>query len=51
MDASKLVIEAELAALSRKLKRDCDFVLYCKRNLVERFIAAVQLVATIILLN
>ena len=57
---------------NRKLKRDCDFVLYCERNLVERFfnkikhyrglatrydklarnfLAAVQLVATIILLN
>ena len=22
---------------NRKLKRDCDFVLYCERNLVERF--------------
>ena len=22
---------------NRKIKRDCDFVLYCERNLVERF--------------
>ena len=22
---------------NRKVKRDCDFVLYCERNLVERF--------------
>src|SRR5258708_37003876 len=57
---------------NRKTKRDCDFVLYCERNLVERFfnkikhyraiatrydklarnfLAAVQLVAAIILLN
>jgi transposase len=57
---------------NRKVKRDCDFVLYCERNLVERFfnkikhyraiatrydklarnfLAAVQLVAAIILLN
>ena len=57
---------------NRKVKRDCDFALYCERNLVERFfnkikhyraiatrydkldqnfIAAVQLVAAIILLN
>ena len=57
---------------NRKVKRDCDFELYCERNLVERFfnkikhyraiatrydklarnfLAAVQLVATIILLN
>ena len=57
---------------NRKVKRDCDFALYCERNLVERFfnkikhyraiatrydklaqnfLAAVQLVATIILLN
>jgi len=57
---------------NRKVKRDCDFALYCERNLVERFfnkikhyravatrydkldqnfIAAVQLVAVIILLN
>jgi transposase len=57
---------------NRKAKRDCDFVLYCERNLVERFfnkikhyraiatrydklarnfLAAVQLVAAIILLN
>jgi transposase len=54
------------------VKRDCDFALYCERNLVERFfnkikhyraiatrydklarnfLAAVQLVAVIILLN
>ena len=53
-------------------KRECDFALYCERNLIERFfnkikrfraivtrydklarnyLAAVQLVATIILLN
>jgi len=57
---------------TRKAKRDCDFALYCERNLVERFfnklkhyqaiatrydklarnfLAAVQLVAAIILLN
>ena len=57
---------------TRKVKRDRDFVLYCERNLVERFfnkikhyraiatrydklarnfLAAVQLVAAIILLN
>ena len=57
---------------NRKVKRDCDFALYCERNLVEPFFnkikhyrgiatrydklarnfpAAVQLVATIILLN
>jgi transposase len=57
---------------NRKHKRECDFALYCERNLIERFfnkikhfraiatrydklarnyLAAVQLVATIILLN
>ena len=57
---------------NRKVKRDCDFALYCERNLVERFfnkikhyraiatrydklaqnfLAAVQLIAAIILLN
>jgi transposase len=57
---------------NRKQNRDCDFVLYCERNLIERFfnkikhyraiatrydklarnfLAAVQLVAAIILLN
>ena len=57
---------------NRKTKRDCDFVLYRERNLIERFfnkikhfraiatrydklarnfLAAVQLVSTIILLN
>jgi transposase len=57
---------------NRNVKRDCDFALYCERNLVERFfnkikhyqaiaarydklarnfLAAVQLVAAIILLN
>ena len=57
---------------NRKIKRECDFALYCERNLVERFfnkikhyraiatrydkldrnfLAAVQLVAAIILLN
>ena len=57
---------------NRKVKRDCDFMLYCERNLGERFfnkikhyraiatrydklarnfLAAVQLVAAIILLN
>jgi transposase len=57
---------------NRKVKRDCDFALYCERNLVERFfnkikhyraiatrydklarnfLAAVQLVAAIVLLN
>jgi transposase len=57
---------------NRTAKRDCDFALYCERNLVERFfnkikhyraiatrydklarnfLAAVQLVAAIILLN
>jgi len=58
--------------VTRKDKRECDFALYCERNLIERFfnkikhfrgiatrydklarnyLAAVQLVATIILLN
>jgi transposase len=57
---------------NRKTKRDCDFALYCERNLVERFfnkikhyraiatrydklarnfLAGVQLVSAIILLN
>ena len=57
---------------NRKEMRECDFALYCERNLIERFfnkikhfrgiatrydklarnyLAAVQLVATIILLN
>jgi putative transposase len=57
---------------NRKSKRECDFALYCERNLIERFfnkikhfrgiatrydklarnyLAAVQLVAAIILLN
>ena len=57
---------------NRKDTRECDFALYCERNLIERFfnkikhfrgiatrydklarnyLAAVQLVATIILLN
>ena len=57
---------------NRKENRDCDFALYCERNLIERFfnkikhyraiatrydklarnfLAAVQLVAAIILLN
>jgi transposase len=57
---------------NRKDKHECDFALYCERNLIERFfnkikhfrgiatrydklarnyLAAVQLVATIILLN
>jgi transposase len=57
---------------NRKVQRDCDFALYCERNLVERFfnkikhyraiatrydklarnfLAAVQLIAAIILLN
>jgi transposase len=57
---------------NRTARRDCDFALYCERNLVERFfnkikhyraiatrydklaqnfLAAVQLVAAIILLN
>ena len=57
---------------NRKDMRECDFALYCERNLIERFfnkikhfrgiatrydklarnyLAAVQLVATIILLN
>jgi len=57
---------------NRKIKRDCDFALYCERNLIERFfnkikhfraiatrydklarnfLAAVQLVSAIILLN
>jgi transposase len=57
---------------NRKTKRDCDFALYCERNLIERFfnkirhfraiatrydklarnfLAAVQLVSAIILLN
>jgi transposase len=57
---------------NRKTKRDCDFALYCERNLVERFfnklkhfraiatryeklarnfLAAIQLVAAIMLLN
>jgi transposase len=50
---------------NRKDRRECDFALYCERNLIERFfnkvkyfrgiarnyLAAFQLVATIILLN
>jgi transposase len=57
---------------NRKVQRDCDYVLYCERNLIERFfnkiklfraiatrydklarnfLAAVQLVSIIILLN
>ena len=54
---------------NRTTKRDCDFALYCERNLIERFfnkikhfraiatryarnfLAAVQLVSAIILLN
>ena len=27
----------EYAAANRKVKRDCDFALYCERNLIERF--------------
>jgi len=27
---------------NRKLKRDCDFALYCERNLVERFFNAIK---------
>ena len=57
---------------NRKVQRDCDFALYCERNLVERFfnkikhfraiatrydklarnfLAAVELVSALILLN
>ncbi len=57
---------------NRKVQRDCDYALYCERNLIERFfnkikhfraiatrydklarnfLAAVQLVSAIILLN
>jgi len=55
--------ERAIIPVNRKVKRDCDFVLYCERNLVDRaiatrydklarnFLAAVQLVAAIILLN
>ena len=79
-DADSLIDSLEQRAITpvippkanRKVKRDCDFVLYCERNLVERFfnkikhyraiatrydklarnfLAAVQLVAAIILLN
>ena len=27
---------------NRKVKRDCDFALYCERNLVERFFNAIK---------
>ena len=27
---------------NRKVKRDCDFVLYCERNLVERFFCIIK---------
>ena len=79
-DADSLIDALEQRAITpvippkanRKVKRDCDFVLYCERNLIERFfnkikhyraiatrydklarnfLAAVQLVAAIILLN
>ena len=26
---------------NRKMKRDCDFALYCERNLVERFLSSI----------
>jgi transposase len=79
-DADSLIDSLEQRAITpvippkanRKVKRDCDFVLYCERNLIERFfnkikhyraiatrydklarnfLAAVQLIAAIILLN
>ena len=79
-DADSLIDTLEQRAITpvippratRKVKRDCDFALYCERNLVERFfnkikhyraiatrydklarnfLAAVQLVAAIVLLN
>jgi transposase len=79
-DADSLIDSLEQRAIkpvippkaNRKVKRDCDFVLYCERNLIERFfnkikhyraiatrydklarnfLAAVQLIAAIILLN
>jgi transposase len=79
-DADSLIDTLEQRAITpvippkanRKVTRHCDFVLYCERNLVERFfnkikhyraiatrydklarnfLAAVQLVAAIILLN
>ena len=27
---------------NRKVKRDCDFALYCERNLVERFFCIIK---------
>ena len=27
---------------NRKVRRDCDFALYCERNLVERFFCAIK---------
>ena len=27
---------------SRKVKRDCDFALYCERNLIERFFNTIK---------
>jgi len=27
---------------NRKVKRDCDFALYCERNLIERFFNAIK---------
>jgi hypothetical protein len=31
------IAEKSQPKANRKVKRDCDFVLYCERNLVERF--------------
>ena len=44
-DADRFIESLELRAITpvippkanRKIKRDCDFALYCERNLVERF--------------
>ena len=37
--AIKVVIPPKL---NRKVKRDCDFALYCERNLVERFFCLIK---------
>ena len=54
-DADSLIDSLEQRAITpvippkanRKVKRDCDFVLYCERNLVERFFNKIQHYRTI----
>jgi transposase len=49
-DSDGLVASLEMRAIkpvippksNRKVKRDCDFALYCERNLVERFFNAIK---------